>query len=436
VGPDYPIIMRMNGDDFLEGGITVDQAVEHAKLFADAGIDALDVSSGPFESHHWQFLTMYQPAGALVPAAAAIKKAVKIPVMTVGKIDARMAERILEEGSADFVQLARPLIVDPELPNKAAEGRWEDIRPCIYCDTCMKSLDASTCAVNPDFAKETHYKFERAAQAKKVTVVGGGLAGMEAARTLAERGHQVSLYEQSDRLGGQWNVLSAYRPDEANLVRYLSRQLEKNGVNVLLGQKATPQIVEQTKPDAVVVATGATPARLEGVPGIESEKVVMADDILSGRVEAGSEVVVVISGRGSRGLAAALSLAEQGKTVSVVSKNRIAWGLSHNIKLALLEQLIQRRVAMFPESVLESVTDKGVHILWDGGEPPEKGGPRYEVLFLKADTVVVAAGSKSENALGESLSGIMPEVYTIGDCVEPRGVLKAIHEGSAVGRKI
>jgi 2,4-dienoyl-CoA reductase (NADPH2) len=259
---------------------------------------------------------------------------------------------------------------------------------------------------------------------------------MEAARTLAERGHQVSLYEQSDRLGGQWNVLSAYQPDEASLVRYLARQLENTGVKVVLGQKATQQMVEQMKPDAVVVATGASPARLEGVPGIESEKVVLADDILSGKAGSGNAVVVVITGRGSRGLAAALSLAEQGKTVSVVSKNRIAWGLSHNIKLALLEQLIQRRVAMFPESVLESVTDRGVHILWDGGEPPEAGGPRYEVLFLKADTVVLAAGSKSENALGEALSGILPEVYRIGDCVEPRGVLKGIHEATAVGRKI
>lgn len=436
VGPDYPIIMRMNGNDFLEGGITVDEAVQHAQLFVEAGVDALDVSSGPFESHHWQFLTMYQPSGALVSAAAAIKKATKVPVMTVGKIDALMAERILLEGSADFVQLGRPLIVDPELPNKAREGRWEDIRPCIYCDTCMRSLDSSNCAVNPAFARELEYKIERAPQARKVMVIGGGLAGMEAARTLAERGHEVSLYEKSDALGGQWNVLSAYRPEQASLVRYLSRQLEKTGVRVVLGQEATQEMVEEMKPDAVVVASGASPATLDDVPGIRRDNVVQANDVLSGKVQTGNEVVVVITGRGARGLAAALFLAEQGKTVSVVAKNKIAWGLSHNIKLALLENLIKHRVAMFPDSVLESVTDRGAHIVWDGGEPPEKGGPRYELLFLRADTVVLAAGSKSENALGERLSGFMPEIYKIGDCVEPRGVLSAIHEASAVGRKI
>ncbi|OGA33822.1 MAG: hypothetical protein A3G80_08840 [Betaproteobacteria bacterium RIFCSPLOWO2_12_FULL_62_13b] len=436
VGPDYPVIIRLNGNDFLEGGITVADAVQHAQLFAEAGVDALDVSSGPFESHHWQFLTMYQPSGALVSAAAAIKKAVKVPVMTVGKIDALMAERILQEGSADFVQFGRPLIVDPELPNKAMEGRWEDIRPCIYCDTCMRSLDSSTCSVNPAFAKELEYTIEPAQQSKKVWVVGGGIAGMEAARTLAERGHKVTLYEKSDKLGGQWNVLSAYRPEQGSLVRYLSRQLDKTGVKVVVGEEATQQMVEEMKPDAVVVATGASPATLDDVPGIDGERVVFAHEVLTGKVQTGNEVVVVITGRGSRGLAAALFLAEQGKTVSVVAKSKIAWGLNHNIKLALLENLIKLRVAMFPDSTLESVTDKGVHIIWDGGEPPERGGPRYEVLFLRADSVVLAAGLRSENALGERLSGFMPEIYRIGDCVEPRGVLAAIHEASEVGRKI
>ncbi len=436
VGPDYPVIARMNGNDFLQGGITVEQAVEHARLFAEAGVDALDISAGPFESHHWQFVTMYQPSGALVPAAAAIKKAVKVPVMAVGKIDALMAERILQEGSADFVQFGRPLIVDPELPNKAREGRWEDIRPCIYCDTCMKSLSSATCAVNPDFARELEYKVTRAERSKNVWVVGGGIAGMEAARTLAARGHKVSLYEKSDRLGGQWNVLSSFRPEQASLVRYLSHQLEKHAVTVVLGEEATEQMIAQAKPDAVVVATGALPALVDNVPGIRDGHVVVADDVLTDRVKTGNDVVVVIAGKGARGLDAAVLLAEQGKKVSVVARNKIAWGLNHNIKLALLERLIELRVAMFPDSVLESVTDKGVHILWDGGEPPEPGGPRYEVLFLKADTVVLAVGTKSESGLGERLAGFMPEIYRIGDSVEPGGVLKAIHGASSVGRTI
>jgi 2,4-dienoyl-CoA reductase-like NADH-dependent reductase (Old Yellow Enzyme family)/thioredoxin reductase len=433
VGPDYPIIFRMNGDDFIEGGIRLDEAVQHAQLFVEAGVDALDVSSGPFETHHWQFPSMYQPFGALVHLAAAIKKATKVPVLTAGKIDALHGERILRDGSADFIQMARALMADPELPNKAKEGRLEDIRPCIYCGHCQQSRPESayaTCTVNPALGRELEYKLEPATRVKKVMVIGGGPAGMEVARTLAERGHETSLYEKSDRLGGQWNTLSNFRPEADRLVRYLSRGLEKAGVKVSLNQEVTLQMVQELKPDAVIVATGSTSATLD-VPGIDSGNVVQATDVLMGKVDVGQEVVVI----GGRlvGLTVALFLAERGKNVSIVTRSKIARGLSHNTKLVLLENLVKYRVRLYPDSIPDSITEKGVNIWWDSGEPPAKD---QVFFFLKVDTVVLAVGAKNESQLGDELSGLMSEVYKIGDCAGRRSVFAAIRDGSEVGRKI
>jgi len=423
----------MNGDDFLEGGITLEDAVQHARLFVEAGVDALDVSSGPFETHHRQFPMIYQPFGALVHLAETIKKAVEVPVITVGKIDALLGERILEKGQADFIQMARALMADPELPNKAREGRVEDIRPCIFCGHCqhrMAQEPYASCTVNMALGKELEYRIESAVKKKKVMVIGGGPAGMEAARTLAERGHDTSLHEKNDRLGGQWRILSSHRPGPGSLIRYLSRELEKKGVKVFLNQEVTLPMVQEIKPDAIVVATGAMPARLD-VPGIDNSNVVQAIDVLMGKVKVGQEVVVV----GGRlvGLDTALYLAERGRNVSVVTRSKIARDIGHNLKLSLLENLIKYRLHLYPNSILDSITEKGVNVWWDSGEPPVKD---YVFYFLKADTVVLATGARSENRLSDELSGIMSEVYRIGDCAEVRDVFAAMHEGSEVGCKI
>lgn len=425
VGPDFPILIRMNGEDHLEGGITVEQAVQHARHFVKAGVDGIDISSGPRESHHWQFVGLYHSLGALVNAAAAIKKAVDVPVGTVGKIDPFLAEHILEEGSADIVSFGRSLIADPEWPNKVKEGRLEDIRPCIYCNHCLELLRSGSkqiCAVNPAAGVELEYRVEAAHSAKKVMVIGGGLAGMEAARTLAERGHNVSLYERDGILGGQWNILSAFRPEVATLVEYLSKGLEKAGVEVLMNREVTPFLVEEHKPDAVVVATGAKPSMLD-VPGVEGKNVMLATDVLMGKAYVGEEVVVI--GGGLVGLDTALFLAEQGKKVSVVEQFKIAQEVSSPLKLTLIEKLVSNGVYMYPNSAPESITEKGVLVVSDG-----------EIMFLRADTVILAVGSESENRIAERLKGFMEEVYAIGDGVEPRSALEAIHEGSEVGRKI
>ena len=188
VGPDFPIIFRMDGDDFLEGGITLEEALQMAPLFVEAGADALDVSGGPSEVRYKGIPTMYQPYGNMVHLAAAIKKIVKVPIITTGKIYPLLGERILQEGAADFIQMARALIADPDLANKAREGRLKDIIPCIYCNQCLErqglasERNARYCTVNPAVGRELEYRVEPAPRAQKVIVIGGGPGGMEAAQ--------------------------------------------------------------------------------------------------------------------------------------------------------------------------------------------------------------------------------------------------------------
>jgi 2,4-dienoyl-CoA reductase-like NADH-dependent reductase (Old Yellow Enzyme family)/thioredoxin reductase len=438
VGGDFPILIRMNGSDFLEGGLTVDEAQRQAVMFVEAGVDAIDISAATQDSRQWRDLTYMHPDGALVHLAEAIRKAVKVPVITVGKIgDPILADQILQEGKADFVAMARPLLVDPELPNKAKEGRFDDIRRCIYCNNCrlgflsqerIKTRGAGlACTVNPALLREREFALKPAPSPKKVMVIGGGLAGMEVARVLAERGHHVSLYEKSDELGGQWNIASSLPSKKIfnTLSRYLISGLNNAGVKVVLNKEVTRKFVEKQKPDAVVVATGASSLTLN-VPGADGENVVQAVDVFAGKAEVGKRVVV-IGGR-LRGMEMADSLAEQGKEVSLVTLKRLGENgapLERNVFVTLRDRLIQRRVMLFPHSPVYEIRNDGVYVVYDN-----------ELLFLPADTVVMAVGAKPENKLVAELQGLVSEVYAIGDCVQPRDAREAINEGAEVGRKI
>jgi 2,4-dienoyl-CoA reductase-like NADH-dependent reductase (Old Yellow Enzyme family)/thioredoxin reductase len=433
VGPHYPIIIRMNGSDHVEGGITLADAVAQAKLFENAGADALDISSGPSEAHHWQFITMYQPSGPLVNLAGTIKKAANIPVITVGKINASLGEEILRSGDADYIQLGRALMCDPDLANKAKEGRPEDIRPCIYCGWCTASGTQgayANCTVNIFLGKEMESIPGPASVKKKVMVIGGGAAGMEAARVLAERGHSAALYERGGQLGGQWRLLANYLPDENSLIQHLAAAMTKAGVEVHLNREVDADLVRELRPDAVVVATGSHPTGLD-IPGGDGKNVSQAVDVLAGKVQVG-ERVVVIGGR-TVGLSTALYLAQRGKKVSVVSRSQIARGLNHNAKQAVFEYLIQNEVRLYPNAVPDSFTERGVNIWWDSGDAAG-GGNVFS--FIPCDSIVLAVGSESDNRLESELRPSVGEVYAIGDCSGKRSIFAAVRGGSEIGAKI
>ncbi len=433
VGPDFPIYIRMNGDDHLDGGITIEDAKEYAKMFVAAGVDALDISCGPFETHQWQFPNMYMPYGTLLPLAAAIKEVVSVPVIAVGRLDVFTAEIALRDGAADFAMFGRPLMADPDMPNKAKEGKFDEIRHCIFCGFCQAAREAgspASCTVNMGMGRELEYKLEPAPRKKKVMVIGGGPAGAEAACTLAERGHEVNLYEKGDKLGGQWAILSSFLPEEDRLIKYQAHRLKKFGVKVHMNRAVTAQMVRDIKPDAVVVATGSISATLD-VPGIDGRNVVQANDVLTGKVEAGQKVVVV----GGRGLGCdvALFLAEKGKDVSIITRSKVGRDMLHNLKQTMLEFLIKARVHMYEFTVPDSITEKGVNCWFNSGDSKERDDLFF---FLPADTVVLAVGVTSDNALGEEITGIIPETYLIGDCSGKRTVFDAMHDGSDMGRKI
>ncbi len=256
-------------------------------------------------------------------------------------------------------------------------------------------------------------------------VVGGGLAGMEASRTLAERGHRVTLYEKSERLGGQWYIAcqqNQKREDYSKLLDYMHRSLGKTNVTVRLNTEVNEKLVKEIKPNTVIVATGATPRKLE-IAGADGGNVIQAVDLILGRATAGKRVLVV--GGRNVGMEIADELADRGKKVYLITRSSLGRDLEKNLYLGLRDRLIEKGVYIFQHAPMVEIMKDGAYIAFN-----------EDLMFLKADTVVLATGMKSENRLTESLKGLASEIYAIGDCVEPRDAMSAIHEGAEIGRKI
>jgi len=423
VGQDFPVICRLCVDEFIDGGVTLGEAQRMAQLLERSGAAAIDTAAGIPETMYAVGPPMALPRGWLASHARAIKSAVGVPVFAVGRInDPRLAEQILQEGSADFISMGRPLLADPDLPNKAREGRFDDICPCIGCNEgCFQRLYTQldiSCVVNPRVGREPLFPAGAAPRPRRVLVVGGGPAGMMAAITAAARGHRVILCEREARLGGQLLMgdVPPHKEEIRNLREYLIGQVEKSGVEVRLQTAATEALIGDIRADVVIVATGAVPAQAQ-VPAVDST-VVSAWAILSGKETAGAKVVVM--GGGEVGCELAEYLAGQGKDVVILEiLHDLAMNMEPRGRVLLLQRLRRLGVKALVQSRVCEV--RGSTVTY------EQGGLRHRIEGV--ETVVSAIGSASDTALGQLRGGGGAAVHFIGDCVKPRRILEAIREG-------
>ncbi|MHA1645726.1 MAG: oxidoreductase [Candidatus Freyarchaeota archaeon] len=431
VGDSFPIICRMNGDDYYEGGITLQEAKRIAQVAEESGVNAIHVSGGIYDSEYGESTApMWLPRGFMVPLAQGIKEAVGVPVIAVGRINrVELAEEIVEKGQADLVSMGRALIADPELPRKAMENRLQEIRPCIACNEgCINRLlflESVTCVLNAAVGREEEFRIQPAEKSKKVLVVGGGPGGMEFARVAALRGHTVILYEKNNELGGQINLASvpSYKYELKSIVPYFKHELERVGVEIHLGEEVTESMVDDIAPDVVCIATGSTPI-VPDIPGIHGENVVLATDVLAGKAEVGEKVAIL--GGGEVGLETGYHLGEQGKKVTIIEQmKRVGTQM-----IPLTNYYVRKKIAEFGGKIITLA--KVVEVTREGAVYEKEGQKTLE----KADTVVVALGTKPNTQLLEKLKGKVPEIYTVGDAVKRGKIMDAVHAAAETARKI
>lgn len=442
LGRAFPLGVRLNADEMHpRGGLTLRDAQEIARrLEADAQLDFFDLSLGTFDHLFLVEGSMHTPLAYTVPLAAAIRSVVTLPVFCTNRInDPHLAEKILENGHADMIGMVRALICDPELPNKAREGRFEDIRHCIACNQgCIGRMGLGFrlgCLQNPAVGEERDLgvgTLRPARAPKTVVIVGGGPAGLEAARVAALRKHRVVLFEREGELGGQNLVagLAAGRQEITGVTRWLTGQIRKLDIDLRLGVEADVETVLREQPDAVVVATGSLP-RPRPFPGTwTSPPVVTSVQVLTGRVETGQRVLLIDLEGHHQGTGTAEFLADRGKEVHVLTPALFVGGKLGPLQDLYLarQRLLRKGVTSTPDTAvlsIEGTTVKALNVYSNAMTDIEG-----------YDTLVLVAGNAPCDGLYFALKGKVPELYRIGDCAAPRKTDAAILEGHRVGRRL
>jgi 2,4-dienoyl-CoA reductase-like NADH-dependent reductase (Old Yellow Enzyme family)/thioredoxin reductase len=430
VGPDFPISFKISAQEFVPDGLTVEESIEILKILVDAEIDVVQVSAGNDVTPEWISQPMFMEKACLADSAQQVKMALDIPVMAVGRInDPFIADEILVKEKADLVCIGRGLLADPEMPKKAREGRFDEIRTCIACNTCMQSIfkrGRIECLVNPMLGREKEMAFIPAAKPKKVMVIGGGPGGLNVAWVAAKRGHHVQVYEKRPVLGGQLlpGSVPGHKAELRSLINFQKKQIELFGVQCHLNHEVTAEDIKVQNPDVVVLATGSLPA-LPPVEGIEKDIVATFETVLNGFRPTYQKVAVI--GGGPTGLELALHLAEYGCAVTVVEMlPKIGSGMEAMTKKILLQRLKEKNVKIMTESRLSKIENDGVTVV-------DKDGMQ---LFVEAEKVVLAIGTRPDNTLYDKIKSLGYEVHQIGDCLEPRNAKIAIFESAVLGRKI
>ncbi len=472
LGQDFPVSVCINGMEIgrivgvdNEKCMTPEYSRGIARVLQEAGADNIHVRS------HWlgRHVAAYLPelfcypecpvplkdfpkeydrsrrgAGANILLSEGIKKAVSIPVMVVGRLDPVLGEEVLQKGMADFIGMTRRLIADPDFPNKVAAGKLDDIAPCTACDNCLGS---GRCRINANLGTE-YNTYEKAEKKKNVVVVGGGPAGLAAARVAALRGHDVALYEKSSKLGGLLSMAAMVKGTEIEdlpaFVRYFERQITELGVKINLGREVAPSTIEELKPDAVILATGGM-AVIPGIPGIYGRNVVNGA-VLHQRLKmflkffapqtlrwlthfylpVGKRVIVI--GGGIQGCEVAEFFTKRGRKVTIVEKaDRLGEGMV-DVHLGYLLTWFKEKGVTTISGVKEyvEITAKGLTIVTKEGERQT----------IEANTIVTAIPLMKNTELLEKLEGKVPELYTVGDCKEPLLIADAVGDGSRTARAI
>lgn len=430
-GDDFIIGFRLSYDEKIPGGRTLEESLVVSHLLEEAGVDLIDVSIMTYASTEYMSANGAMPNGYNQFATQKIRQSVNVPVIAVGRITPAMGDDMVRTGKADFIAVGRGSLADPEMPNKLQEGRIEEISPCISCtQSCLGYILSdkiyASCLVNPVTGHEGEYDFTPVATPKRVLVVGGGPAGLMAAKTAAQRGHQVTLCEKSDTWGGQFR-LAAVPPtkhDIAGAIRYYVTMCKKYGVDMRLNTPVDEETLKKLSPDVVVLATGSTPA-YPPIEGIHNEKFLTVADVLDGRVLPGQKVL--IAGGGMSGVETADFLSEHFRSCTVVEmRPDIAMDEEYTPRVFLMKRLAEKQV--------QSITSAKITRFYDDGIDYEQNGEAHSARGF--DNVILAMGMKAYNPLEELARQYAKEVYVVGDARQAGPANKATEEGLAAGLQI